>query len=248
MATFYLGTQGFSYQDWLGNFYPPHTRPENFLTHYAKHFRAVELDTTLYDVPNATALETYYAETPPDFIFTAKFPRSITHDKQLINAEAETGQFFNALQSLREKCGPLLLQFKTDFNPKSAEDLDRYLSQLPKAFRYAIEFRHKGWWQDQYFDLLAKHRVAFCLHDLHYTPKIARLTTDFTYIRWLGNRNRLKRFDWIQIDRTKELAWWSATAKDALLHGLNVYGFFNNYWAGHAPSSAEMFLRKLIEE
>lgn len=248
MATLHLGTQGFSHQDWIGNFYPPKTPPANFLTHYAKHFRSVELDTTFYGVLQATTVEAWYNETPPDFIFAAKFPRSITHEKKLIDAQAETEQFLSALQGLREKCGPLLLQFKTDFAPKSAEDLDRYLTQLPKAFRYAIEFRHKGWLQNQYFDLLSKHRVAFCLHDLHYAPKIARLTTDFTYIRWLGNRKRLKHFDRIQIDRTTELAWWSDTAKNALLRGINVYGFFNNYWAGHAPSSAEMFLRQLIEE
>jgi uncharacterized protein YecE (DUF72 family) len=246
MATLHLGTQGFSYQDWVGNFYPPHTRPENYLTQYAQHFRAVELDTTFYGVPRITAIETWYEETPPDFIFTAKFPRSITHAKKLINAEAETGLFLNAMQSLREKCGPLLLQFKYDFDPKSADDLDRYLTQLPKSFRYAIEFRHKGWLQDRYFDLLNKHRIAFCLHDLHYTPKIARLTTDFTYIRWLGNRKQLKHFERIQIDRTKEQEWWSGAAKEVLRRGINVYGFFNNYWAGHAPSSAEMFLKQIV--
>jgi uncharacterized protein YecE (DUF72 family) len=246
MATLHLGTQGFSYQDWVGNFYPPHTRPENFLSHYARHFRAVELDTTFYGVPSAATIEAWHHETPPDFIFTAKFPRSITHDKQLIHAEAETEQFLGAMQGLRQKCGPLLLQFKHDFDPRSADELDRYLDQLPKSFRYAVEFRHKGWWQDRYFDLLSSHRVAFCLHDLHFAPKITRSTTDFMYIRWLGNRTRLKRFDQIQIDRTTELAWWSETTKAALQRGLNVYGFFNNHWAGHAPSSAEMFLRKLI--
>ncbi len=246
MATLYLGTQGFSYQDWVGNFYPLHTQPENYLTHYATHFRALELDTTFYGVPQSTSLQAWYDHTPPDFIFTAKFPRSITHDKKLIKAEDETHIFLDMMSGLKEKCGPLLLQFKYDFDPKSADDLDRYLDQLPKSFRYVVEFRNKGWLQDRYWDILAKHRVAFCLHDLYYLPKIARVTTDFTYIRWLGNRRQLKHFERIQIDRTTEQAWWSGVAKDALRRGIDVYGFFNSYWAGHAPSSAEMFLKQLV--
>jgi uncharacterized protein YecE (DUF72 family) len=246
MATLYLGTQGFSYQDWIGSFYPLHTRPESYLTQYAQHFRAVELDTTFYGVPAATTLEAWYNATPPDFIFAAKFPRSITHDKKLIGAETETEQFLSAMQTLRKKCGPLVLQFQADFEPKSADDLDRYLTQLPTAFRYAIEFRHKGWLSDRYFELLSKHRIALCLHDLHYAPKIARLTTDFAYMRWLGNRRQLKHFERIQIDRSKEQMWWSAVAKDALLRGHKVYGFFNKYWAGHAPASARLFLKQLV--
>jgi uncharacterized protein YecE (DUF72 family) len=246
MATLYLGTQGFSYQDWVGNFYLPHIRPENYLAHYAKHFRALELDNTFYAVPRSTSLQAWYDNTPPDFIFSAKFPRSITHDKKLINAEAETHTFLEMMSGLKEKCGPLVLQFKYDFDPKSADDLDRYLDQLPKSFRYVIEFRHKGWLQDRYFDLLSQHRAAFCLHDLYYLPKIARITTDFTYIRWLGNRKQLKHFERIQIDRSTEQTWWSGIAKDQLKRGIDVYGFFNNYWAGHAPSSAEMFLKQLV--
>jgi uncharacterized protein YecE (DUF72 family) len=246
MATFYLGTQGFAYRDWVGSFYPAHTRSEDYLTHYAQHFRAVEIDSTFYGIPRAATIQSWYERTPPDFIFTAKFPRVITHDKKLIAAEAETHDFLTAMAGLREKCGPLVLQFMYDFEATSAPELDRYLAALPRSFRYVVEFRHKSWLQPQYWDLLEKHRSALCLNDLYYLPKLTQVTADFAYLRWLGNRKQLQRFDRLQIDRSKEQAWWSGVVKTLLGRGLTAYGFFNNAWAGYAPDSARQFLELIV--
>ena len=246
MGILYLGTQGFAYKDWVGNFYPTHSPPADYLTHYVDRFRAVELDSTLYGVPQPATVRAWYDHTPPDFIFTAKFPRSITHDKQLIDTAVETRAFLDAMQGLREKCGPLLLQFKPEFGPDRAAELDRFLGALPRAFRYAVEFRHPDWWQPAYWELLTKHRVALCLHDLHYRPRITPVTTNFTYVRWLGNRTRLTKFDRVQIDRSKEQAWWSEMLRAQLGKGLDVYGFVNNYWAGHAPSSAQQLWESIV--
>jgi uncharacterized protein YecE (DUF72 family) len=246
MGTLYLGTQGFSYKDWVGNFYPAHTPPADYLAQYVNQFRALELDSTFYGVPRPTTIHGWYEATPPDFVFTAKFPRAITHDKKLINTDEDSRAFLEAMQGLREKCGPLLLQFMYDFSPDFAPVLDHYLSSLPKSLRYAVEFRHKGWLQPQHFDLLEKHRVALCLHDLYYMPKITRVTTDFTYIRWLGNRKQLTKFDRLQIDRSKEQVWWSGVIKAHLSKGIDVYGFVNNCWAGHAPSSAQQLFNLIV--
>ena len=246
MGTLFLGTQGFSYKDWGGNFYPALTPAADYLAHYVNHFRTVELDSTFYGIPRSTTIHSWYENTPPDFVLTAKFPRSITHEKKLIGAEDDTRAFLEAMHGLREKCGPLLLQFMYDFSPEFAPVLDRYLSALPKSFRYAVEFRHKGWLLPQYFEQLEKQRVALCLHDLYYMPKITRVTTDFTYIRWLGNRKQLTRFDRLRIDRSKEQAWWSGVIKMVLSKGIDVYGFVNNCWAGHAPTSAMQLLESIV--
>jgi uncharacterized protein YecE (DUF72 family) len=242
MGILFLGTQGFSYKDWVGSFYPAHIRPDDYLSHYVEHFRAVELDSTFYGPPRATSVHTWYANTPPDFVFTAKFPRTITHDKKLVDAQDDTRTFLDVMAGLREKCGPLLLQFMFDFGPEAAPVLDQYLAALPQSFRYAVEFRHKGWLKPQYWDLLAKHHVALCLHDLYYMPKITRVTTDFTYVRWLGNRRQLTKFDRLQLDRSREQTWWSGVIRDQLAKGADVYGFVNNCWAGHAPTSARQLL------
>jgi uncharacterized protein YecE (DUF72 family) len=229
----------------VGNFYPTHAPPADYLNHYVEHFRAVELDGTFYGVPQPATVRAWYDNTPPDFVFTAKFPRSITHDKQLINAEAETQAFLDALQGLREKCGPLVLQFKPEFGPDRAADLDRFLSSLPHAFRYVVEFRHAGWTQ-VHREMLTRHRVALCLHDLHYPARTAPVTTNFTYVRWLGNRTQFSKFNRVQIDRSKEQAWWSEMLRAQLGKGQDVYGFVNNCWSGHAPTSAQQLLKSIV--
>ncbi len=243
MGILYLGTQGFAYKDWVGNFYPAHVSPDDYLNHYIEHFRAVELDSTFYGVPQPATVRAWYDNTPPDFVFAAKFPRRITHDKQLTIDDARP--FLDAMQGLREKCGPLLLQFSPEFGPDRAVDLDRFLAALPQAFRYVVEFRHSGWTQVHH-EMLTRQRVALCLHDLHYPSKSAPTTASFTYVRWLGNRTRLTKFNRIQIDRGKEQAWWGEVLRTQLGKGQDVYGFVNNCWSGHAPTSAQQLLKSII--
>jgi len=239
MGILYLGTQGYSYKDWVGTFYPARVRPEDYLAHYVEHFSAVELDSTFYGAPRPATVHGWYENTPPDFIFAAKFPRAITHSHRLINAEAETREFLEAMRGLREKCGPLVLQLDHEFGPEGQPTLDRFLGSLPADFRYAVDFRHTGWLSSTTWDLLAKHRTALCLTDLYFEPKLARATTDFVYVRWLGNRKQITRFNRVQIDRSRELAWWAGVLRGFLARGLDVYGFVNNCWSGFAPASAQ---------
>jgi uncharacterized protein YecE (DUF72 family) len=242
MSVFYLGTQGFSHQDWAGNFYPPHTRAADQLRYYAEQFRAVEIDLALSGVPDTPTVQSGYDDTPPDFIFTVKFPRTITHQKKLIDAGPETRAFLKTMEGLHEKVGPLLLQLSHEIGPSFAPTLDRYLQQLPHTFRYVVEFRQKSWLKSEYLALLEKRHVAVCLHDLFFQPRLSPATADFVYIRWLGNRRQLTQFDRIQIDRRQEQAWWSDVIRRYLRQGSTVYGFVTNQWAGHAPSSAQQIL------
>jgi uncharacterized protein YecE (DUF72 family) len=244
MGILYLGTQGFAFKDWVGNFYPTHVSPDDYLNYYVEHFRAVELDSTAYGVPQPATVHAWYDNTPPDFVFAAKFPRIVTLAKQLNVDDARP--FLEAMQGLREKCGPLLLQFAPEFGPERAAELDRFLAALPHAFRYVVEFRHSGWNQS-HWEMLTRQRIALCLHDLHYPAKAAPTTTNFTYVRWLGNRTQLIKFNRIQIDRTKEQAWWSGVLRTQLGKGQDVYGFVNNCWSGHAPTSAQQLLKSIVE-
>jgi uncharacterized protein YecE (DUF72 family) len=121
------------------------------------------------------------------------------------------------------------------------------LGALPKAFRYVIEFRHAGWDQ-AHREMLARHRAALCLHDRHFQAQAAPATTNFLYVRWLGSRTQLTKFNRVQIERRTEQAWWSALLRAQLGKGLDVYGFVNNRWAGHAPTSAQQLLKAIIEK
>ena len=79
----YLGTSGWSYADWEGSLYPedlPHGR----LAEYANHFATVEIDSTFYGTPRRSTVERWRNVVPRGFLFAAKFPQEITHEKNLV--------------------------------------------------------------------------------------------------------------------------------------------------------------------
>ncbi len=247
----YLGTQGWSYKGWVGNFYPEKTQPSNYLVEYARRYRAVEIDSTAYGTPRPDTVQQWYQNTPEDFRFTAKFPQAITHDKMLKNVEQETAHFLATIKLLAEKLGPLLLQFPYQFKPEQFDRLADFLAALPTDFRYAVEVRHRGWLNDKLFDLLSQHRMAFALTDYAYMPRMERTTTDFTYVRWLGNRKQVpdNEFGEVRINREAELDRWSQVIARLLDEGTTVWGFANNHYQGHSPATVNALQERLgIEE
>jgi uncharacterized protein YecE (DUF72 family) len=240
-----LGTQGFSFDDWVGPFYPQGTAKRRYLEEYANHFRSVEIDSSFYGTPRATTVQGWYDRTPPDFTFAAKFPRLITHDMKLAGVEREALAFVTTMQALKEKLGVLILQFAYDFKPDQFAQLERFLNVLPGDVRYAVELRNRQWLKPDLGEMLSTHNVALVLQDLHYMPRLDWITTDFTLIRWLGRRKDISRFDEIQIDRTDKLKWWAERVQDFLRSGVDVFGYFNNHFAGHSPASVRQFIEIL---
>jgi uncharacterized protein YecE (DUF72 family) len=236
-----LGTQGFAFDDWVGPFYPPGTAKADYLARYAYHFHTVEIDSTFYGTPRPAVVRGWYDRTPADFVFAAKFPRTITHDKQLAEAEGEGTEFVTVMQGLEEKLAVLTLQFAFDFEPAQLPRLERFLEGLPSGPRYAVEVRHRGWLTAAFGQMLRARGVALVLQDLYTMPRMDWLTAPFTVIRWLGRRSDIERFDRLQIDRTRELATWASRVRRFLDAGVDVYGYFNNHFAGHSPGSARQF-------
>src|ERR1700674_2417310 len=107
----YLGTSAFTANGWPGSFYPAGMKPRDYLTYYATWFQTVEIDSTYYRTPSASTVTSWYEKTPPDFVFAAKVPQIITHEKILVNCEAEFEEFVDRMDILDEKLGPLLFQF-----------------------------------------------------------------------------------------------------------------------------------------
>jgi uncharacterized protein YecE (DUF72 family) len=243
-----LGTQGFAFDDWVGPFYPPGTEKSDFLARYAEHFLTVEIDSTFYGTPRPAVVRGWHRRTPPAFRFAAKFPRSITHDKQLAEAEGEAAEFVGVMQELGEKLALLTLQFAFDFSPAHFDRLDRFLERLPDGPRYAVEVRNRGWLTPAFGRALRARGVALVLQDLYYMPRMDWLTAPFTVIRWLGRRADIERFDRLQIDRTRELVTWASRVRRFLDAGADVYGYFNNHYAGHSPASVREFEEILSKE
>jgi uncharacterized protein YecE (DUF72 family) len=236
-----LGTQGFAFDDWVGPFYPPGTAKGDYLETYARQFSTVEIDSTFYGPPRPSVVQGWAARTPAEFRFAAKFPRTITHDRKLLEAEAEADQFVEALQGLGERLAVLTLQFAFDFTPELSERLDAFLGRLPAGPRYAVEVRNRRWLTPGFRRTLSDRGAALVLQDLFTMPRMDWITADFTVIRWLGRRSDIERFDRIQIDRRRELETWAERVRAFLDAGVDVYGYFNNHFAGHSPGSVRQF-------
>lgn len=237
----YLGTQGFSFKDWVGPFYPEGTPSRSYLEAYVRHFPSVEIDSTFYGVPKATTIQGWYQRIPEYFKFAAKFPKLITHEKKLKNALGDAEAFIGSMQALGNKLAVLTLQFAYDFKPEQFDRLDGFLGSLPDGQRYAVEVRNREWLSSTFREMLANHNVALVLQDLHYMPRLDWVTADFSVIRWLGRRKDIQVFDRIQIDRTKALETWAQIVDGFLDAGVDVYGYFNNHFAGHSPASVRQF-------
>jgi uncharacterized protein YecE (DUF72 family) len=254
----YLGTSSWSFDDWRGTVYPSDAKSSDYLTHYAKRFMAVEIDMTFYRIPTPSMVERWHHNTPADFRFAAKIPQIITHEKMLRDCQAELRQFTEVMGLLGDKLGPLLFQFPyfsaRQFRSPDAfiERLESTLDRLPEGYRFAVELRNRGWVTPRLLDLLRAHRVALALTDHPWMPTIQQLmrqhdvvTADFVYIRWLGDRKAIEaitsKWDRLVVDRRQDTATWVAVVREFLARHLPVYGFYNNHYAGHSPSSIGLF-------
>src|SRR5579863_2241449 len=106
-----LGTSAFTAAGWPGTFYPKGLPEREYLTYYATKFNAVEVDSTFYRTPSKATVQGWAKKTPDGFLFAAKVPQVITHEKVLVDCEAEFKEFVDTMDLLGGKLGPLLLQF-----------------------------------------------------------------------------------------------------------------------------------------
>jgi len=246
-ATVRLGTQGWSYPDWNGVFYPPGSKQEDRLPFYAEVFDTVELDTTFYHAPKGTIARSWARAAPAGFRFAAKLPRAITHDALLRGAGAALADFVRALEPLGDKLGPVLAQMPAEFTrtADTVRDLDAFLAARPAPLRLAVEFRHASWHVPATWDALRAHGVAVAWTEWRELPRVTERTADFLYLRWLGDRREIAKYDRVQIDREDSFRAWEADVMAALGQVREVYGYFNNHWAGHSPASANEMKRRL---
>ncbi|QIN79170.1 DUF72 domain-containing protein [Rubrobacter marinus] len=184
----YLGTSGWSYADWEGTVYEPGTPPAARLSAYVKSFSTVEIDSTFYGTPKRSTVARWRELAPRGFLFAAKFPREITHEKNLVGCKTEAEAFVRTIDGLGDKLGPLLLQLPPDFSSEGSGVLDRFLKDLPGGFRYAVEVRHRSWFDAGLEETLREHGAALTLVDYPGMPRLDEATAPFSYIRWLGNR------------------------------------------------------------
>ncbi|MEM7334537.1 MAG: DUF72 domain-containing protein [Chloroflexota bacterium] len=241
----HLGTMGFGYKQWIGPFYPAGMNARSFLSYYGQHFDAVEIDSTFYGTPRAEQLQKWANSTPKQFKFCLKTPRQITHEQPLPISIDEMLVFLERVQLLKDKLGAILIQFGPDFTVQYQEELDHFLSQLPKTIRYAVEFRHRSWAVEETAVLLQKHNACFVSADYIHLPKEIVQTTDFLYCRFIGPHGQYATKDKELVDLTPALNQWHQKMTPYFDKVSNIFGFFNNDFSGHSPTTCNRF-RKIV--
>lgn len=239
---FYIGTSGWSYEGWLGNFYPDKIKSNLILPYYAQTFDSVEINNSFYQIPKEKNVCNWAEISPPDFMFSCKANRYITHIQKLKEVEGSTTRLLEAFSHLGEKLGPILFQFPP-YWPKDIPTLQKFIEFLPKEYRYTFEFRHKNWFCDELYELLNTHQMALCFynHKTYTTPLIS--TAPFIYIRMHGPN-----------EEAYEGAYEEATLHEYAdrfiqwqKEGKKVFCYFDNDAKANAPKDAKRLKDMLIQ-
>jgi len=251
MAKAFIGTSGFSYPHWgNGIFYPKDLPQRKWFEYYCQHFNSVELNVSFYRLPKKEVFAGWRKKAGPDFVFSVKGSRFITHIKKLKDCQEAVKVFFEAADSLQGgtlyKVPPyqvVLWQLppKFQFNPES---LESFLKILPKNWRHAFEFRNDSWLNEEVFKLLKSLKNLKCaivFQDYPDWPMTRKISADFAYIRFHGNRD-LYSSEYTE----EELKAWASDIRKWLKQGKDVYAYFNNDALGYVVPNAQR-LKKLVE-
>ena len=179
-----VGTSGYNYPEWKGSFYPADLSAAKMLPYYASKFRTVEINYTFYRMPTSKIVNGWAARVPPEFRFTLKAPKRITHDKRL--RAAEVADSLRTFVSVAGELGPQLAALLFQLPPNFKKDLpllSEFLSLLPPETKAAFEFRNASWLDDEVYAALKARNIALCVADseARQTPAIA--TADYAYLR-----------------------------------------------------------------
>ncbi len=162
-VNFWIGTSGFQYTEWKGNFYPEDLPTAQMLPFYAERFSTTEINYTFHRIPAPKTIENWKTLTPENFRFALKAPQKITHWSKLRDCADTLEYFLKVAGGLGERLGPVLFQLPPTFK-KDADVLNSFLRELPDM-RAAFEFRHESWFDDDIFELLKSRNIALCIAD-----------------------------------------------------------------------------------
>jgi uncharacterized protein YecE (DUF72 family) len=224
-----VGTSGYSYKEWKGNFYPEDLPAKEMLAYYSRRLPAVEINNTFYRLPQASMIENWKEQVPAGFRFSIKATQKITHIKRLNNVADETKYLLETASLLEQRLGVVLFQLPPNMK-KDAGRLESFLSAVPNQTRTAWEFRHDSWFDDETLELLRKRDCALVVSDTDEKPLTGIIdTSSWGYLR-LRRTNYEERdlFEWI--GRVKDQEW-----KEAFV-------FFKHEDEGIGPKLAARFL------
>jgi uncharacterized protein YecE (DUF72 family) len=253
----YFGTSGFSYNDWVGNFYPRGMPRREWLSYYAREFNALELNSTYYALPKLSVLEAMVNKTGDGFLFSVKANQEMTHQRQQDNRVFVA--FVHMLQPFIDagKLGCVLAQFPYSFG-FSRQNFDylaffrERLGDLPVV----IEFRNSQWMKPEIFDWLRDRNLGFCCVDepqlSKLLPPLAEVTSSIGYVRfhgrnaakWWQHEHAYERYDYTY--SAEELKEWLPRISKLNSLAEKTYIFANNHWRGQAIGTIRQ-LRLMVD-
>jgi uncharacterized protein YecE (DUF72 family) len=232
---------GWSYNFWKNNFYSKKAKPENFLEEYSQHFNTVEVNSSFYKVPSISDLKKWKKQTTDKFIFSIKAPKKITHQQNLEYLE----YFLENISTLKPKLGPILLQFPPSYKLENFTELKNLISVLPKKQKHAIELRNNSWFIPETYNLLTENKIALVMTDKVWLEEKEKITTDFVYFRWQGNRKQIKGTKGIEEkNKTIQIQKYAKKIK-TYPNNMEIFGYFSKYFSGHPPTDAKKILKLL---
>ena len=227
-----MGTSGYSYKEWKGNFYPEKLPDKEMLRFYAKQFSTVEINHSFYRMPTESALQNWAQSVPQGFRFALKAHQRITHIKRLRDCESALKRFLEVASVLNDgdHLGPILIQLPPTFKFDRSV-LEDFLALRPSAFLFAFEARHPSWYTEETYEVLRKLSTALCLSETDKQTPPDVITAGFTYARL-----RLEDYT------PKQIRAWKQRFDVWLEQGVDVYVYFKHEDAGKAPAYARRLL------
>ena len=226
----YVGTSGYSYKEWKGNFYPEKIPAKEMLRFYAQRLSTVEINATFYRMPQKSMLENWKDQVPDTFRFSLKAPQRITHFKRLNETEEDTGYFLETVSVLGGGFGVVLFQLPPNMK-KDLPRLEAFIGQLPEQIPAAFEFRHPSWFDDDVLEILRSGNRALVVSDTDDLPAThIDKTADWGYLRLRRvNYSEENLAEWLE--RVRAHDWKEA------------YVFFKHEDEGTGPKLAAQFLK-----
>jgi len=268
----YVGTSGWRYPSWRGDFYPKGLRQKDELAYLAGRMNTVEINGSFYSLQSPDSFRRWHDATPDDFVFGVKGGRYLTHMLRLRGTDQAMANFFaSGVLLLAEKLGPVLWQLpeRLEFD---AEALEAFCSSLPTSvgaaarlarshdekvkraevpktthdakLLHALEPRHPSFRDDRAVGILRKHGVALVLADTAGRfPVFDEPTADLVYVRLHGGEELYASgYD------ARSLRGWAERVRRQAESGAgerDVYVYFDNDARGHAPHDAIAMARLL---
>jgi uncharacterized protein YecE (DUF72 family) len=227
-----IGTSGWSYAHWRGDFYPTGLPQKQWFRYYASQFDTAEINASFYRLPTQATTAAWREAAPTGFVFAWKASQYLTHSKKLKDPEQALERVYAPMTAMGAALGPALFQLPPQLR-LNLERLETFLDLLAPSRRHVVEFRDPSWYVDAVFEALARRNVALCVSDHHHAPAPWLATADFVYVRghgpgWFysGSYGEAALADW-----TRRIGDWRSVGRDA-------YAYFDNDIGCAAPYDA----------